>query len=141
MEVAAESSGLGDSDNTSEDTMKVQRSNIDSPNTSCSSSNNDRDDEYDDNNSDSNDDDDEDDDTIQEQQQQQQFDVTLGIKEPNPTDILCGRGRSTSTNHPANKRFRELVDQHKQAYQHAKRREEKSKITYELVDLLRKESR
>mmetsp|Transcript_11066 Transcript_11066/g.17757 ORF Transcript_11066/g.17757 Transcript_11066/m.17757 type:complete len:219 (+) Transcript_11066:80-736(+) len=71
-----------------------------------------------------------------------QFDPAKGIQQPYPTDILCGRGRSTqSSDHPANRRFRELVNQHKEAYQKAGRREEKTRITYQLVDMLRSEGR
>jgi hypothetical protein len=69
-----------------------------------------------------------------------QFDPSKGIKEPSAMDILCGRGRTTSS-HPANRRFRELVNRHKDAYQRAKRRDDKTKITYELVELLRSEGR
>lgn len=70
----------------------------------------------------------------------QQFEPAQGIPEPNPNDILCGRGRSTS-DHPANVRFRELVSQNKDGYQKAKRRDDKTKITCELVDLLRRDGR
>jgi hypothetical protein len=68
------------------------------------------------------------------------FDPVHGIQEPNPHDILCGRGRSTS-DHPANVRFRQLINQNKDSYQKAKRRDEKTKITCELVDRLRRDGR
>ncbi len=63
-----------------------------------------------------------------------------GVKEPLPTDVICGRGKMTAS-HPANRRFRELVDSHKAAYQNSKRRDEKTRITCELVDKLRAEGR
>jgi hypothetical protein len=69
-----------------------------------------------------------------------QFDPAQGIKEPNANDIVCGRGRS-SIEHPANLRFRNLINQHKERYQMAKRRDEKTKITGELVDSLRQDGR
>ena len=63
-----------------------------------------------------------------------------GVKEPLPTDVICGRGKMTAS-HPANRRFRELVDSHKASYQNSKRRDEKTRITCELVDKLRGEGR
>jgi len=63
-----------------------------------------------------------------------------GVKEPLATDVICGRGKMTAS-HPANRRFRELVDSHKAAYQNSKRRDEKTRITCELVDKLRAEGR
>jgi hypothetical protein len=63
-----------------------------------------------------------------------------GVKEPLPTDVICGRGKMTSS-HPANRRFRELVDSQKASYQNSKRRDEKTRITCELVDKLRGEGR
>ena len=63
-----------------------------------------------------------------------------GVKEPLPTDVICGRGKMTAS-HPANRRFRELVDSHKASYQNSKRRDEKTRITCELVDKLRAEGR
>ncbi|OEU09263.1 hypothetical protein FRACYDRAFT_248599 [Fragilariopsis cylindrus CCMP1102] len=63
-----------------------------------------------------------------------------GVIEPLPTDVICGRGKMTSS-HPANRRFRELVDFHKRAYQNSKRRDEKTRITCDLVDQLRSEGR
>jgi len=63
-----------------------------------------------------------------------------GVDEPLPTDVICGRGKMTAS-HPANRRFRELVDSRKAAYQNSKRRDEKTRITCELVDKLRGEGR
>lgn len=68
------------------------------------------------------------------------FDPAKGISEPDPNDVICGRGKMTSL-HPANRRFRELVNQHKDSYQKAKRRDEKTQITCDLVDMLRNEGR
>lgn len=46
-----------------------------------------------------------------------------------------------TASHPANRRFRELVDSRKAAYQNSKRRDEKTRITCDLVDKLRGEGR
>jgi hypothetical protein len=59
-----------------------------------------------------------------------------GIPTPAPVDVICGRGKMTSS-HPGNRRFRELVLEKKQAYQRARRRDDKTKITFELVQALR----
>jgi hypothetical protein len=81
-----------------------------------------------------------DEDVMDPQHNGMSFDLSQGIKEPNESDILCGRGRSTSE-HPANVQFRALVSQNQLAYQMAKRREEKTRITEELVDYLRSRGR
>lgn len=58
------------------------------------------------------------------------------IAAPAPVDVICGRGKMTSS-HPGNRRFRELVLEKKQAYQRARRRDDKTRITFELVQTLR----
>lgn len=54
---------------------------------------------------------------------------------PAPMDVICGRGKNIA--HPGNRRFHLLVSSKKQAYQHAKRREEKTNITTEILQQLR----
>lgn len=66
--------------------------------------------------------------------------TSLGIATPAPVDVICGRGKMTSS-HPGNRRFRELVLEKKQAYQRARRRDEKTQITFELVQTLREGGR
>ena len=63
-----------------------------------------------------------------------------GIPTPSPEDVICGRGKMTSS-HPGNRRFRELVLDKKQAYQRARRRDDKTRITFELVQTLREGGR
>jgi hypothetical protein len=65
------------------------------------------------------------------------YDPSKGIRTPAPTDVICGRGKTTQT-HPGNRRFRQLVIAQKDAYQKAKRRDDKSRITFDLVHQLRK---
>jgi hypothetical protein len=59
-----------------------------------------------------------------------------GIPNPAPNDVICGRGKMTSS-HPGNRKLRDLVLQRKHEYQRAKRREEKTSITSEIVQKLR----
>lgn len=63
-----------------------------------------------------------------------------GLQTPSPEDVICGRGKMTSS-HPGNRRFRELVLEKKQAYQRARRRDDKTRITSELVQTLREGGR
>lgn len=58
-----------------------------------------------------------------------------GILNPSPNDIICGRGKSIA--HPGNQRFRQMIMERKDEYQAARRREEKTRITIEIVDKLR----
>jgi hypothetical protein len=60
------------------------------------------------------------------------------IPTPGPMDVICGRGKSVS--HPGNQRFRRLILAKKEAYQKAKRRDEKTRITFEIVVELRRGS-
>ena len=64
------------------------------------------------------------------------YDPRDGIRTPAPTDVICGRGKMTVA-HPGNRRFRELVMQRKDEYQKALRRDDKTRITFELVQSLR----
>mmetsp|Transcript_14227 Transcript_14227/g.22228 ORF Transcript_14227/g.22228 Transcript_14227/m.22228 type:complete len:256 (+) Transcript_14227:64-831(+) len=66
----------------------------------------------------------------QQQQQQQQF------VSPNDFDIICGRSK-LSHNHTGNKRFRIIVDMNRERYQHAPSRGDKTRITQEIMDMIR----
>jgi hypothetical protein len=61
------------------------------------------------------------------------------IPAPEPMDVICGRGKSIS--HPGNQRFRKMILAKKEAYQKARRRDEKTRITFEIVVELRQGSR
>ena len=52
-----------------------------------------------------------------------------------PMDIICGRGSRVA--HPGNQRFRKVVLERKVEYQKAQRRDEKTRITHEIVETLR----
>lgn len=69
-----------------------------------------------------------------------EYNESEGIKSPSPDDIICGRGKMTIA-HPGNRKFRELVQSHKRAYQLARRRDDKTKITFDLVQQLREGGR
>uniref|UniRef100_A0A7S3DS74 DUF6824 domain-containing protein n=1 Tax=Entomoneis paludosa TaxID=265537 RepID=A0A7S3DS74_9STRA len=56
------------------------------------------------------------------------------VVDPLPTDIICGRGARVS--HPGNQHFRTIVMQRKGEYQQAKRREDKTRITLDIVHVL-----
>jgi hypothetical protein len=64
------------------------------------------------------------------------YDPIYGIQSPDTTDVICGRGKMTVA-HPGNRRFRQLVMEKKQTYQKARRRDDKTRITFELVHNLR----
>jgi hypothetical protein len=57
------------------------------------------------------------------------------ISLPGNYDVICGRGKSVA--HPGNQRFRDLVLARKEEYQKAKRRDDKTRITSEIVEALR----
>jgi len=65
---------------------------------------------------------------------------TPGIPTPSPNDIICGRGKMTSS-HQGNRQLRDLVLQKKHEYQRAKRRDDKTSITSEIVQTLRESGR
>ena len=65
-----------------------------------------------------------------------QYDPSKGIRKPGPTDVICGRGKMTFA-HPGNRRFKTLVMEKKDQYQKATRRDDKTRITHELVQNLR----
>lgn len=52
---------------------------------------------------------------------------------PNKFDIICGRDRQ-AFNHTGNRRFRVIIKIHRARYQACKTRDEKSKITDEIID-------
>merc|ERR1712226_1460129 len=56
------------------------------------------------------------------------------VLDPLPSDIICGRGARVS--HPGNQRFRTIVLQRKGEYQQAKRQEDKTRITLDIVNIL-----
>lgn len=62
-----------------------------------------------------------------------------GILHPEPDDIICGRGKSIA--HKGNARFRQLINEKKDEYQAARRREDKTRLTMEIVQELRRHSR
>ncbi|CAB9512423.1 expressed unknown protein [Seminavis robusta] len=62
-----------------------------------------------------------------------------GILQPEPDDIICGRGKSIA--HKGNAKFRELINAKKDEYQAARRREDKTRLTMEIVRELRQSSR
>ena len=62
-----------------------------------------------------------------------------GILHPEPDDIICGRGKSIA--HKGNARFRQLINEKKDEYQAARRREDKTRLTMEIVHELRLSSR
>lgn len=62
-----------------------------------------------------------------------------GIPHPLPDDIICGRGKSIA--HKGNAKFRQLINEKKDEYQAARRREDKTKLTMEIVNELRQSSR
>ena len=58
------------------------------------------------------------------------------IRNPNPTDVLCGRGGSINS-HPGNKVFREWVHERKNDYNLAMSKAEKARVSREVIDLVR----
>ena len=56
-----------------------------------------------------------------------------GVETPSEYDVICGRGQMTSE-HRGNRRFKALVDSRKRDYQRSTRREDKTRITNELVE-------
>jgi hypothetical protein len=55
-----------------------------------------------------------------------------------PKDVLCGRDRRAH-NHPGNKRFRSIVQSYREKYQSAPRREDKNRITNEIIQRVLRE--
>lgn len=57
------------------------------------------------------------------------------VSEPRPQDVICGRGKSVA--HPGNQRLAEMIKARKEEYQKAKRRDDKTRITCEIVQAMR----
>lgn len=63
------------------------------------------------------------------------IDASKAVSAPDDNDVICGRGKSVT--HPGNLKFRQLVQARKEEYKRAKRREEKTRIAFEIVETLR----
>lgn len=63
------------------------------------------------------------------------IDPSKAVSAPDINDVICGRGKSVT--HPGNLRFRQLVQARKNEYKLAKRRDEKTRIAFEIVEALR----
>jgi len=59
---------------------------------------------------------------------------SVTVPEPQPQDVICGRGKSVA--HPGNQRLAELIKERKEEYQKANRRDDKTRITYEIVQAM-----
>ena len=55
---------------------------------------------------------------------------------PGEFDVLCARGKQ-ATNHPGNKFFRAVVDQHRERYASVTSKWERSRIVSEIIELIR----
>ena len=63
------------------------------------------------------------------------IDPSNAVSAPDDNDVICGRGKSVT--HPGNLKFRQLVQARKEEYKQAKRRDEKTRIAFEIVETLR----
>jgi hypothetical protein len=63
------------------------------------------------------------------------IDPSKAVSAPEPNDVICGRGKSVT--HPGNLKFRRLVHARKEEYKQAKRRDEKTRIAFAIVEALR----
>lgn len=63
------------------------------------------------------------------------IDHSKAVSAPDDNDVICGRGKSVT--HPGNLKFRQLVQARKEEYKLAKRRDEKTRIAFEIVETLR----
>jgi len=61
--------------------------------------------------------------------------LEANIVEPRDQDVLFGRGGRTN-HHPGNKRFRQLVEDHRQAYRQLQGNKLKQKIALDIVNLI-----
>jgi len=55
----------------------------------------------------------------------------------NDKDVYCGRDKRSHI-HPGNKRFRKLITEHRESYQTAVLREEKTRITAQIIEIVHK---
>eukprot|EP00521_Asterionellopsis_glacialis_P004327 CAMPEP_0195274610 /NCGR_PEP_ID=MMETSP0706-20130129/17279_1 /TAXON_ID=33640 /ORGANISM="Asterionellopsis glacialis, Strain CCMP134" /LENGTH=678 /DNA_ID=CAMNT_0040331567 /DNA_START=6 /DNA_END=2043 /DNA_ORIENTATION=+ len=62
--------------------------------------------------------------------------VQKRIRTPHPHDVLCGRGGGINS-HPGNKTFREWVRQRKNLYNLATSKQEKARVSKEIVQMVR----
>lgn len=62
-------------------------------------------------------------------------DSSKAVSAPEDHDVICGRGKSVT--HPGNQKFRRMVLARKEEYQQAKRRDEKTRIAYDIVEEIR----
>jgi len=62
--------------------------------------------------------------------------ILCRIRTPNPNDVLCGRGGGINS-HPGNRTFRSWVRERKEAYNLAKSKAQKAKLSREIVDRVR----
>jgi hypothetical protein len=62
--------------------------------------------------------------------------VVASVQELHENDVLCGRDK-TSHAHVGNRRFRQIVETFRESYQSAPSREEKTRITAKVVDVIR----
>ena len=63
------------------------------------------------------------------------IDPSKAVSAPADNDVICGRGKSVT--HPGNLKFRQLVQAREEEYKLAKRRDEKTRIAFEIVEALR----
>jgi hypothetical protein len=64
-------------------------------------------------------------------------DSSKAVSAPGENDVICGRGKSVM--HPGNQRFRRMVAARKEEYKQAKRRDDKTRIAFEVVEALRQD--
>ena len=86
-------------------------------------------------NEDNDDDDDDDDDDLDLPIFPSDIDPSKAVSGPEGNDVICGRGKSIT--HPGNLKFRQLVLARKDEYKRAKRRDDKTRIAFEIVEALR----
>jgi len=60
----------------------------------------------------------------------------LRIRTPHANDVLCGRGGGINS-HPGNKTFRKWVNERKEAYNLAKSKQEKARVSVQVIDLVK----
>ncbi len=61
--------------------------------------------------------------------------VVADLTDVGTTDVVCGRDKVAHT-HSGNKYFRHIIQSYRDRYQRAKRREEKSRITAEIISIV-----
>jgi len=62
--------------------------------------------------------------------------VVASVQELHDNDVLCGRDK-VSHSHPGNHRFRKIVELYRESYQKAPSREEKTRITSKVMEVIR----